>query len=108
MSWPPRRARRRARTFSGRGMLPTWVVRMRSVLVFIPVASCMASPARRATLDERGHRIDVAAPLADPLDPPGNPGFGMLRQDRACPRRIIERHVAASHHVERFVDRKSV
>ena len=35
--WPPSRARSRARTLSGRGMLPTCVVRMRSVLVFIGV-----------------------------------------------------------------------
>src|SRR5262245_55856897 len=34
---PSSRARRRARMLSGRGMLPTWVVRMRFVLVFTGV-----------------------------------------------------------------------
>src|SRR5215470_2764249 len=34
-AWPASRARRSALTLSGRGMLPTWVVRTRSALVFI-------------------------------------------------------------------------
>jgi hypothetical protein len=39
MGWPLRRARRRALRLSGRGRLPTWVVRKRVVLVFIGVPS---------------------------------------------------------------------
>src|SRR5262245_50124248 len=38
-AWPASRARSSALTLSGRGMLPTWVVRMRSALVFIVAPS---------------------------------------------------------------------
>jgi hypothetical protein len=53
------------------------------------------------TLDEPRHRVDIAAPLPNSLDPPGHPSCRVFREDVASPRRVIERHIAADHHVDR-------
>lgn len=56
----------------------------------------------RPGLDEARHRIDIAAPLADPLHPPDHPFRGVRCQDGPGPRRVVERHIAADHHVEQL------
>src|SRR6266545_4071726 len=52
-------------------------------------------------LDEPRHRVDIAAPLPDSLDPPGHPSCRVFRQDLASAGRVIERHIAADHHIDR-------
>src|SRR5262249_53171493 len=64
---PASRARSNAFTLSGRGMLPTWVVRMRSVLVFI-VGSSLGSLHRQDDLAGLRVAQHVLVGVGEPLE----------------------------------------
>jgi len=55
-----------------------------------------------AALNECHHCVDIATPLADPLDPPGHPSCRIVYEDRARPLWVIEWHIPTSHHVNRL------
>ncbi len=55
-----------------------------------------------AALNECRHCVDIATPLADPLDPPGHPSGRVLCEDRARLGWVIERQIAAGYHVDRL------
>src|SRR5438067_434216 len=104
MAWPPRRARSRARMLSGRGMLPTWVVRMRAVLVFIatpPALGGLPGEDIRLARAQRPRRQTCAdGDDADGDDAVTPPEAG----PRAKGRRLKERPIARASDINRFSD----